>query len=78
MSDLDQFGIPIEEAVSVQKQIEQLLKLEDRARSISSRLSDVQYKWQNLYDKLVETPEWQQSCADRGYSVSYEFRDVLA
>lgn len=57
-----------------------LIRLEKKARKISSELTQIHSSWENCYDEITATyPEkWRKHCEKNGIVSSYRFGDVIA
>lgn len=61
-----------------EKAIEQMQKLEHRARELRNALDAVESKWNAKREIVRGTPAWESHCQREGIDPSYNFGDVLA
>ena len=61
------------------KELERMLKLEEKARILSSKLATVESKWLTMRDSdFLESDEYREYCDENGIVRHYNFGDVLA
>lgn len=58
--------------------IQQIEKLEDRARELQNMLDNVRARWDKHRQIADSSPEWEAHCEETGKYRFYNFGDVLA
>jgi hypothetical protein len=59
-------------------EIQALENIQSAARNLTSKLHDKEARWQKIYDRIKNTPEWKAHCRATGSCEHYTFHDALA
>lgn len=65
-------------ATKAEKNLCQLLKLEQRARELQDKMYQIECSWNEKMNAVRDTPEWKDYCDRTGVCDRYNFGDVLA
>jgi hypothetical protein len=61
------------------KELERMLKLEEKARVLSTKLEAIQSEWLTMRDsEFLESDVYREHCEENGIARHYNFGDVLA
>lgn len=65
-------------ASAATKTVEQIKKLEQRAKDLQMKMWKIEEKWKKQMAKAKRTPEWTAHCLATGSVQNYNFSDILA